>query len=246
MTIPRRLRLAGLVITGAVALSAAGAIAYASVPDASGTFHGCFEADSGMDTPGQLRVIDTSKAGSAGNCTANETLISWSQTGPQGQPGPIGATGAQGAKGDTGEAGPQGAKGDKGDPGTPDVRVDNFGGPSTIFNVEPQQVAFYGNVFGGDFLVEAKIVIKDHNGDDNIHGQCSIMYLPHGGGGPLTTEADTTSFGFNDSDQGSSITLLGRVSLGGFGSFGVTCGRAPNTDDYEAQQIKVVVTRLTD
>ena len=242
MTIPRRLRLVGLVITGAVALSAAGAIGYASVPDAGGTIHGCYDASSGLDIPGQLRVIDTSKEGSAGTCTVNETPVNWNQTGPQGQQGPIGA---QGAKGDTGDIGPQGAKGDKGDPGTPDVRVDNFGGPSTIFNVEPQQVAFYGNVFGGDFLVEAKIVIKDHNGDDNIHGQCSIMYLPHGSGGPLTSEADTTSFGFNDSDQGSSITLLGRVSLGGFGSFGVTCGRAPNTDDYVAQQIKVVVTRLT-
>jgi len=236
-TIKRRLRVAGLVITGAVALSVAGAIAYASVPDAGGTFHGCYES-SGMDTPGQLRVVDPSKEGSAGSCTAGETPISWNQTGPAGAQGPQGATGDQGPKGD---------KGDKGDPGTPDVRVETFGVNETISNVQPTMIAHFGNEFGTNFMVEAKIDITSHNGGDNIHGACSLMYDPRGSdpdGHDMTQVADTTSFGLDDSDQGSSITLLGKIPLAGFGSFGVVCGTAPDTDAYETQQGKVAVTRL--
>ena len=245
MTISRCLRVAGLAGAGAAILCAAGAFAYASVPDAGGTIHGCYDK-----AIGQLRVIDTASSDPiSGKCLSTETAITWSQTGPQGPkgdpgtPGTPGATGATGQKGDKGDTGAQGPKGDKGDAGTPNVGVAR-GGTSTIDSTDPDTVMNFGDLFAQAYLVEVKIDITPHGDHDNIHGQCSIMYEPHGSGGPFTDEADTTSFGLTNPGQGQSITLLGHVYLGGFGSFGITCSRAPNTDAYDAQQIQVAYTEL--
>jgi hypothetical protein len=80
-------------------------VAYASIPDSGGVFHGCVNK-----TTGVLRVIDTSKSGTLGHCITSgsqaETAIKWNQTGPQGPQGVTGATGA------TGATGPQGPSGD--------------------------------------------------------------------------------------------------------------------------------------
>jgi hypothetical protein len=76
-----------LAIVGA--LLVAGGIAYATIPDASGMIHGCYNK-----TQGSLRVIDSDKAQT---CSNGEAPLNWSQTGPQG---------IQGPKGDTGPTGP--------------------------------------------------------------------------------------------------------------------------------------------
>jgi hypothetical protein len=73
------------------ALLAAGGIAYATIPDASGVIHGCYNK-----TQGSLRVIDTDKAQT---CTNGEAPLNWSQTGPQGVQGPQGIQGPQGPSG---------------------------------------------------------------------------------------------------------------------------------------------------
>lgn len=84
------------VVGVAAGLSAVGAVAAASIPDASNTIHGCY-----LNTGGNLRVIDTSAPG-AGCDGAGETALTWNQTGPQGPAGPKGDPGPAGAKGDPG------------------------------------------------------------------------------------------------------------------------------------------------
>ena len=70
-------------------------------------------------TPGgQLRDVTTD---GPPDCAGNNTLISWNQTGPQGEIGPTGPQGEpgpEGPEGDQGEPGPEGPKGDQGEPGT--------------------------------------------------------------------------------------------------------------------------------
>jgi hypothetical protein len=92
-----------------VALASGGVIA--SIPDSTGTIHGCYESYSGA-----LRVIDTQTQ----QCFAGEVAIFWNQTGANGQqgiPGAIGATGAAGARGAQGSVGPKGPAGDNGPAG---------------------------------------------------------------------------------------------------------------------------------
>ena len=89
------------------ALAVTGGIAFASIPAAGGTIHGCYQKENG-----QLRVVEKTT-----DCRASELAIFWNQTGPQGL---TGATGAQGPKGDTGAQGlpgTPGAQGPKGDTG---------------------------------------------------------------------------------------------------------------------------------
>ncbi len=83
----------------AVILTAAGAVAYAAIPDPSGRVNGCYTTNSSLLGPakGSLRVVDTNES-----CRAGETPITWSQTGPTGPMGPVGATGATGPAGSVG------------------------------------------------------------------------------------------------------------------------------------------------
>lgn len=92
-------------------LVVAGGVAYATIPAADGTIHGCYHHNGGT-----LRVIDDS----VGNCKSTETAISWNQVGPQGPPGPKGADGQDGVNGTDGADGvdgKDGAPGPQGDPG---------------------------------------------------------------------------------------------------------------------------------
>ena len=100
-----------LVATGAIAALAlgAGAIAYATIPDASGVIHGCY-----MKSGGSLRVFDPS----ATSCKSGETELDWNVQGPAGVPGPTGATGPAGTAGSTGATGPTGATGSTGAAGS--------------------------------------------------------------------------------------------------------------------------------
>ncbi|MDP9074521.1 MAG: tail fiber protein [Actinomycetota bacterium] len=85
----------------AALLVAGGTAAFASIPDSqTGVITGCYRAAGG------LRVIDA-EAGKA--CAANETQMTWNQTGPQGPAGPRGRVGAIGPQGPAGPAGPAGS-----------------------------------------------------------------------------------------------------------------------------------------
>jgi hypothetical protein len=105
----RRQRAIFLSLTAIVPLSV---IAYASIPDPSGTIYGCYRKSGGT-----LRVLDYP----AQECDARaEIRISWNQTGPQGPQGPAGPQGPigpQGPVGPTGATGPQGEQGETGPAG---------------------------------------------------------------------------------------------------------------------------------
>lgn len=117
LTRHRRFRvLAGAAGAGVVATFVAVGAVVASIPDSTGTIHGCYETYSGA-----LRVIDAPTQ----QCVAGEVAIFWNQTGvqgPQGIPGATGAAGAAGAPGAQGPVGPQGPTGDKGPAGVAGVQ----------------------------------------------------------------------------------------------------------------------------
>jgi hypothetical protein len=62
----------GLVLASGLAV-VTGALAFASIPDANGVFHGCARTSTGA-----LRIIDTGKGQS---CKASETAVSWDKAG---------------------------------------------------------------------------------------------------------------------------------------------------------------------
>jgi hypothetical protein len=91
----------------------------ASIPDASGVIHGCYNTSLAHGNPtGALRVTDAAKPN--GTCASWELPLNWNQagltgaTGPTGAPGPTGARGATGSKGVTGSKGAPGANGTTG------------------------------------------------------------------------------------------------------------------------------------
>lgn len=77
-------------VVAMVVVVARSSTALASVPDASGVIHGCYDNKTGI-----ARIIDTATQA----CFAKEAAITWSQTGPVGPQGPVGATGPQGPAG---------------------------------------------------------------------------------------------------------------------------------------------------
>ena len=113
----KRLLVAVAVFGAALGVSA---IAYATIPGASGVYTACV-----FKVVGTIRLIDPSlpKQNFESHCTSFEQQVVWNQTGPTGPQGPTGDTGATGAKGDTGapgakgDGGAPGAKGDAGAPG---------------------------------------------------------------------------------------------------------------------------------
>jgi len=67
--------------------------AAASVPDANGVFHGCYNPLNGA-----TRLVDGT------SCSRFEKAVTWQQTGIQGPKGPAGATGATGPQGPAGQS----------------------------------------------------------------------------------------------------------------------------------------------
>jgi Collagen triple helix repeat (20 copies) len=98
-------------LAGALAATTlTGGIAWATIPDDSGTIQGCYTKLGGV-----LRVIDTAKSQ---KCLTNlEVPITWNQQGPPGPPGPPGPAGAPGTPGTNGTNGADGAQGPQGEPG---------------------------------------------------------------------------------------------------------------------------------
>jgi hypothetical protein len=86
-----------LVVAFIALLVAVGGAAFAAIPDKAGVVHSCYQKNGGG-----LRVVDTTKHGSAGKCRKSEKALTWSQRGP------IGAQGLQGAQGALGTPGPPG------------------------------------------------------------------------------------------------------------------------------------------
>jgi hypothetical protein len=99
-----------VVATSLVVVVAAGAVAFADIPDRDG-LHLCYEKDSG-----RLRVVDNK------GCHDDERKIVWDnrgRDGTRGERGPAGDDGPKGPKGETGAAGPPGPVGPPGEMGPP-------------------------------------------------------------------------------------------------------------------------------
>src|SRR5262249_25842219 len=108
-------RLLLAVVVGGATFGIASAV-QASIPDANGVIHGCYNISVAHGSPlGALRVIDTAKIN--GNCASWEAPLNWNQRGVTGPTGPMGVTGATGPTGPTGPTGDTGATGPSGPSG---------------------------------------------------------------------------------------------------------------------------------
>ena len=106
----------------------------ASIPDASGVIHACYNTSLAHGNPtGALRVIDTAKAN--GSCASWEAPLIWNQrgvTGPTG-PGGVGSIGPTGPTGLAGPTGPKGATGQRGSTGATGTKgATGANGPSAF------------------------------------------------------------------------------------------------------------------
>ena len=107
---------APLVSAVVTALLVAG-LATAAIPDAGGTFRGCY-----AKVGGSLRVIDAARD----QCKSNEIMIAWNQVGQPGPQGPRGLQGPTGPTGANGGVGPQGPVGPEGPRGPAGAGVESF------------------------------------------------------------------------------------------------------------------------
>jgi hypothetical protein len=82
------------IVAALVFAGLAATVAWATIPDASGTIHACYSA-----SDKSLRIVDK------GACNKGEFPVSWSQNAVQGDQG---IQGLQGPQGDPGSAGPAG------------------------------------------------------------------------------------------------------------------------------------------
>ncbi len=194
----RRVRHAAITAGVAVALTAAGAIAYAAIPDQGGAIHGCYDT-----TLGRLRVIDPASANPLLNkCLPIETAISWNQTGPQGTPGAQGPQGQQGPKGDTG------AQGQKGDPGDPAAMPHLYSGHSSTgqqFVSGTPMTVMSVTVPTGQYEIQARLTASN-GGPAGVEGICLLsingvdgpsndFLLGGGAGSPVDILAQQTATG---------------------------------------------------
>ena len=143
-----------------------GVFAFASIPSESGIISGCYKKSGGS-----LRVIDRSVT----NCGRDETLLSWSQTGPQGPAGPQGPqgeTGPAGPQGPMGPAGPQGEQGPAGPQGIPGVSAATFAYTTTLLPIEESFTHVLSKGLPpGNWTVDATVTIRINGpvlGDDVI------------------------------------------------------------------------------
>jgi hypothetical protein len=92
-------------LLAAIAVAAFAGAAYATIPDANGVIHACYDKVSG-----QARIFDN-RTNTPKRCGAKEAEVSWNQEGVPGEKGEPGAPGPQGEPGEQGEPGAPGAPG---------------------------------------------------------------------------------------------------------------------------------------
>lgn len=116
ITITRRTAIAAVATTAVLATVSIG---WAAIPGADGQIKGCYATTNGLllgipHSKGDTRIVDSGEG-----CRSYERPLSWSQRGPQGDPGTPGAKGDAGTPGAPGEPGADGAPGPTGPQGKP-------------------------------------------------------------------------------------------------------------------------------
>jgi collagen triple helix repeat protein len=213
-----------------------GSVAYASVPDPTGSIHGCYST-----ITGHLRIIDTAKTP---DCLITEKALPWSQLGPQGPQGtagPKGDTGPQGPtgdKGDTGAPGPQGAKGDTGPAGpahTTDVQQVSLdradvpnGGDTTIATL---------NLPSGHYVITADATVHNKSNDVNTW-DCRLS-----GNGNVLDGTTTATQNGNGKPDFNAISLVGQVSGTDGQTVTLNCS-ADGQSDSDVDGIHLIATKI--
>jgi hypothetical protein len=240
------LALAAVVAT----LGLAGGVAWASIPDAAGVIHGCYQKNNG-----QLRVIDSAQTQA---CAPAESPLNWNQTGPQGPQGPQGPLGP---KGDAGPTGPQGAPGPQGDPGAPGAQGQpgpqglpgdtGQAGPSDAYF--PSGLGGGGDVTGGkdlwhltlpagDYVINAKASLI--NGDTERQGVfCELDGAGFGNPGPNPPldRSDVSLAATGDGGDFATAPLLVQVILT---DPSTTITLRCSGNDVQAENARIIATRV--
>lgn len=197
----------GLLAAGAaVALTLGGGSALAataSIPDASGTIHGCY------DGGGNVKVID-----SAATCPKGYKALNWSQTGPAGAQGPQGTQGPQGPTGATGSTGAAGANGSMVLNGTGSP-ADSLGSNGDFY-LDTAADVLYGPKASGTWPTPGTSLVGN-SGPQGAQGPAG----PTGPAGPGTTITEHSQFFSYNSGQNSTFTEncpSGSTLVGGYAS----------------------------
>ena len=209
MLVAVRKRILLVVSTIVVALGVV-AIAQAAIPDANGVIHGCYHQNSG-----DLRVVDKGIA-----CANNETALSWSQTGPQGQQGPQGQPGPQGPQGPQGPAGSGHAYRGIGSSLLPsDASVD---------------LAGVHNLPAGAYVVMVSVSVFQ------AYDYPIICSLRDANGGVLAIPVGYTAWP-EESGGKTTTAMVTAVNLPGGGSIIVRCGTQPEASNASAEIVAIKV-----
>jgi hypothetical protein len=184
--------LTAVLATAAIGL---GSVAYAAIPDAGGTIHGCYDKSSG-----QLRVTDT-QTNLPKNCSSKENPLAWAERGPQG------VQGVQGVPG---------AKGDAGDPGgVSHVKVWRS---TSLTPVGIQKIVGAMLVTTGKYLLTAKV---DIGSSDNFSVvSCSLIAYP---GGLVLDQSQATIYGGPGAGASETSIFLSGAATVGIGDVQAVC-----------------------
>lgn len=180
------MRKALTILTATTVVVVVTGIAMASIPDANGVIHGCYDTKHG-----DLRVVDM-EAGQT--CDQNETLLSWNQTGPQGPAGPQGAQG------------PQGPQGPPGQPGGEAFSVE-AGGEVTIPTTSGGTVILQRDVSAGKYVVTGNVAVSNLNATGTIAVLC-YLGSPSEFSPPYGARIDPFRFTSPDQPSGASATTI--------------------------------------
>ena len=216
-------------LVAAFGLLAVASVAYATIPDSSGTIHGCY-AKSG----GSLRVIDATVTG----CKSGETSLDWNvqgQPGPQGPEGPAGPQGPTGPQGAIGATGPAGPEGPAGPAGTSHAYSATNGAASLNGMTTVQTL----NLPAGDYLLWATGEALDSANDTGttcklVSGQTTVQQQ----------SVDTFALGTSDRDATAAIALTGPVVLSNPGSVEVDCFANDTSGQAEVIGVNLAAVRV--
>jgi hypothetical protein len=197
------------VLTAGALVLVFGAVVHASVPDAAGVIHSCYDT-----TNGKVSILDSATA----SCPMHTTALNWNQTGPQ---GPRGLTGPQGATGQTGAQGIQGIQGDQGPKG--DTGATGPAGASDLYitresgslNATSGVQVLSLSVPAGSYAVTAKLDAWDQDGDYQ-NTTCSLST------GDRTTIRLNSSL-FSDVDDMGAMSLIDAADFNGTTTVTLNC-----------------------
>jgi hypothetical protein len=225
--------------------------------DASGqaqTFYGCLSGS------GSLRQVSTASAPSCGN---NETLVTWSQVGPQGPQGatgpqgPHGSTGPQGPQGATGAVGPQGPEGPRGIQGPQGAQGPQGpagpGGPSNTvlcsgecgaIGAQTSMTIASLSLAPGDYVLMADLLLLN-NADFFLQENRRLVSCRFGLPASVTPTVMTTLEGIGGTFHIGSLSLHGPVHLASAATVSLQCSASYPGANIDQDHVGAQVAQAT-